>query len=98
MRGLGYSRGFVGRVRGLARGLALSAVSGCDCVVGGHGRYGSRGRGLKPLGVFEKLYEVGVDFLVHGELPKIHLKIYTAKSPYLQPQAIPLVAWSRVRH
>jgi len=93
LRGLGYSRGFVGGVRGLARRFALSVVSGCECVVGGHGRFGSRGRGLKPLGVFERLYEVGVDFLVHGELPKIHLKIYTAESPYLKPQTVPLTAW-----
>ena len=95
LRALGYSARFVERVRGVARGLALR-VAGRDAVVGVHGRPGSRRRGLLPLAYAERLRftELGVDVLVHEELPKIHLKVYTTESPYVQ-RAIPLTAWAR---
>jgi hypothetical protein len=95
MRGAGFSAGFVGRVRGVARALALRAA-GCDAVVGAHGRYGSRRRGLLPLVYAERvrLTELGVDILVHEELPKVHVKVYTAESPYVA-RAQPLYAWAR---
>jgi hypothetical protein len=97
LRGVGYSAGFVERVRGVARGLALRAV-GCEAVVGVHGRRGSRRRGLLPLIYAERLKftELGVDILVHEELPKVHVKVYTAESPYVQ-RAAPLTAWSSRR-
>jgi hypothetical protein len=94
LRGAGYSARFVERVRGAARGLALRAV-GCEAVVGVHGRRGSRRRELLPLIYAERarFTELGVDILVHEELPKVHLKVYTAESPYAQ-RAAPLTAWA----
>jgi hypothetical protein len=92
LRGLGYSGRFVERVRSAARALALSATSS-EAVVGGHGRCGCRSRPLLPLSYSERyrLREVGVDILAHRDLPKVHLKVYTAESPYA---AAPLTAWA----
>jgi hypothetical protein len=95
LRRVGYSTRFVRGVRGVARRLAQRAI-GCEAVIGVHGRYGSRRRGLLPLLYAEKLRftELGVDILVHEELPKIHVKVYTTESPYVQ-RATPLTAWAR---
>jgi hypothetical protein len=94
MRVMGYSKHFVASVRAVARHMALS-VTGCEAVVGAHGRIKGRSRPLLPLSYAEviRLRELGVDLLAHVDLPKIHVKIYTDKSPYIQ-QAIPLITWA----
>jgi hypothetical protein len=94
LHGLGYSVHFLSEVRRVARGFALRCV-GVEAVVGGHGRYRCSCRSLQPLSRFKSVGEVGVDFLFHGVLPKIHVKIYTAKSPCVQ-RIIPLTAWARL--
>jgi hypothetical protein len=93
LRLAGYSAGFVERVRGAARALALGAA-GSEAVVGCHGRRGCRSRRLLPLSYSEvlRVSELGVDVLAHSELPKIHVKVYTAESPYA---VAPLAAWAR---
>jgi hypothetical protein len=94
MRVMGYSRRFVAGVKAVARRMAMSVV-GCEAVVGAHGRIKGRSRPLLPLSYAEvvRLRELGVDLLVHGDLPKIHVKVYTAESPYVQ-RVVPLVAWA----
>jgi hypothetical protein len=95
MRSAGYSKRFVASIRAVARRMALS-VAGCEAVVGAHGRVNGKSRPLLPLSYAEavRLRELGIDILAHGDLPKIHVKIYTDKSPYVQ-QAAPLIAWAR---
>jgi len=86
LRGLGFSRGFLRGVRRVARGLAWRVSLG-GFVVGGHSVYG-RGvsRPLAPVSYVERVRarEVGVDIAVPDgvELPRIHVKFYTARSPY----------------
>jgi len=94
MRAMGYSRRFVASVRAVARRMALS-VAGCEAVVGAHGRVNGKSRPLLPLSYAEvaRLRELGVDLLAHVDLPKIHVKIYTGRSPYVQ-QAVPLITWA----
>jgi hypothetical protein len=89
------------RVRRAARYYALSCYVG---VIGAHGRYGDgkcRRSPLRPIQLVDKARyrEIGCDlFSTSDVLPKIHLKIYTARSPYAGngPQR-PLAEWAVAR-
>jgi hypothetical protein len=76
------------RVRALARAYALR-VSVASPVLGVHGRVGAGSRALFPLSLAGRrgFREVGVDLVLPEgvPLPKVHLKVYTTKSPYSRP-------------
>jgi hypothetical protein len=82
LRRSGFSKLGLSRLRRVARLLAQYLRVG---LVGAHSRFnGGESRGLLPLRYsrFLRFRELGVDLLSSVPLPKMHLKVYVAPSPY----------------
>lgn len=82
LRRSGFSKRGLSRLRREARLLAQYLRVG---LVGAHSRFnGGESRGLLPLRYsrFLRFRELGVDLLSDVPLPKMHLKVYVAPSPY----------------
>jgi hypothetical protein len=87
LRSAGFSRRFLSRVEADARRLAVDVMKRGVFILGAHGRYGGgRQKALLPISSAERvgMREVGVDIVLPEDvrLPKMHLKYYTAPSPY----------------
>jgi len=87
LRSVGFSRRFLSRVEADARRLAVDVMKRGVFILGAHGKYGGgRQKALLSISSVERvgMREVGVDIVLPEDLrlPKIHLKSYTAPSPY----------------
>ena len=85
LRRSGFSKRRLARLKRVARLLAQYLRVG---LVGAHSRFnGGESRALLPLRYvdFMRFRELGVDLLSDVPLPKMHLKVYVAPSPYGSP-------------
>jgi hypothetical protein len=85
LRCSGFSKRRLARLKRVARLLAQYLRVG---LVGAHSRFGGgESRALLPLRYvnFMRFRELGVDLLSDVPLPKMHLKVYVAPSPYGSP-------------
>jgi hypothetical protein len=75
-----YSKHYLKQIKKKARLLAYGLR---EAVVGAHSRILGRSKGLIPFSSFIRFREIGVDLISVNPLPKLHVKIYTCRNPYI---------------
>ena len=75
-----YSKHYLRKLKKKARLLSMSLR---EAVVGAHSRVLGRNKSLIPFNSFIRFREIGIDLISINPLPKLHVKIYTCKNPYI---------------
>jgi hypothetical protein len=76
-----YSKHYLRKIKKTAKLLAYGLR---EAVVGAHSRILGRNKALIPFSSYVRFREIGIDLISVSPLPKLHVKIYTCKNPYMK--------------